>query len=145
VVDGQDVAEFVGRRAQGPAQAEGEVLPRIAVAVDGPDAGALPQAAGRQEEDCGGARPVMRYPSWEKAKITTLPSSAWYASTPWSGEGTRLFTTLCRDGDEREVSSFLFLWSQFPFLILNCWSSSSRAIGTNRMLNKICKTSSTCA
>jgi len=34
----QDVAGFVGGRAEGPAQAEGEVLPRIAVTVDGPDA-----------------------------------------------------------------------------------------------------------
>jgi hypothetical protein len=39
------VAQLVGRRAQGSAQAGGEVLPRLAVAVNRPDAGALAQVA----------------------------------------------------------------------------------------------------
>jgi hypothetical protein len=56
------MAQFVGSRAQGPAQAQtkgGFALPRIAVAVDGPDAGALPQVGLPEDEVPARPRPEV--------------------------------------------------------------------------------------
>jgi hypothetical protein len=54
------VTEFVGCGAQGPAQVESEVLARIAVTVDGPDAGTLPQIGLPKDKGPAKPRPQVR-------------------------------------------------------------------------------------
>ena len=56
----ENVAGFMGSRAEGPAQARPELALRVAVAVDGPDADALAQAGLPEDEVPAPPRPQVR-------------------------------------------------------------------------------------
>src|SRR5262245_51983242 len=60
VCQAEDVASFVGGRAEGQAQAQPEVRLRVAVAVDGPDADPLAQAGLPEDEVPALPRPQVR-------------------------------------------------------------------------------------